>query len=87
MGHWILGIILCVIGLSCCAQAFRTSGFAPTLNDFGRYAKWQGLFFVFFSIGMYVIISTTFKDCDTKPNGQVQARPEAVACDDGLGGS
>jgi hypothetical protein len=67
-GHWILGLIFCTVGIGCCAQSFRKSGFAPTFSDFAHYAGYQLLFVVFFSLGSYAIISTTFKDCDQKAN-------------------
>ena len=67
-GHWVLGIVLCVIGIWCsCRMYLMPDGYSDYLY-FTRAFIWQGLFVVLFGFGVYAIISSTFKDCDAKPN-------------------
>ena len=74
-GHWGLGIVLCVIGFWCCCKMYLMPDGLSDHVYFTRAFIWQSLFLVFFGVGIYGIISSTFKDCETKPNAEAHREP------------
>ncbi len=67
-GHWVLGIILCALGMWCSCRMYLMPDGLSDHSYFIGALIWQGLFILFFGIGCYGVISSTFKDCDMKPN-------------------
>lgn len=70
-GHWGLGILLCLVGICCSCRAFL--GFAqiedrPCFSSFARYFAYQFLFVMFFGVGLFGILSSTFKNCEILPH-------------------
>jgi hypothetical protein len=67
-GHWMLGLVLCILGIWCTCRMYMLPDALSDHAYFTRAFMLQFLFLVFFGVGVYGIISTTFKDCDEKAN-------------------
>jgi hypothetical protein len=64
-GHWVLGSILCFVGVCFGIKAYwRMDGYSSLIPSF----VCQFLFGVLFSIGFYGVISATFEDCNVTLN-------------------
>lgn len=64
-GHWMLGLVLCVIGIWCCIRGFQHVFYDDRFSSIFRAFGYQLLFVVFFGIGLYGVVSLTFQDCET----------------------
>jgi hypothetical protein len=54
---------------------FRQVKDTPSLHFFVRVCTYLFLYAVFFGVGLYGIISTTFEDCDETPNAPSHRLP------------